>query len=153
MPTFCNSSLAAPTRREMLRTSANGFGMLALGSLSAQQSNAAEGPRSALAPKAPHFAPKAKRIIFLFMHGGPSQVDTFDPKPMLKKHDGKPFPGAKPRVQFAATGNLLASPWAFKPGGESGIQMSDLFPHVRERADDLCVLRSVHADNSAHGGA
>ena len=153
MPTFCNQFLAAPTRREMLRSSANGFGMLALGSLFAQQSNAAEAPRSALAPKKPHFAPKAKRIIFLFMHGGPSQVDTFDYKPMLKKHDGKPFPGSKPRVQFAATGNLLKSPWEFKPGGESGIQVSDLFPHVRERADDLCVIRSVHADNSAHGGA
>jgi hypothetical protein len=151
MPTFCQSLLAAPTRREMLRTSANGFGLLALGSLFAQQGQAAAA--NPLAPRKPHFAPKAKRVIFLFMHGGPSQVDTFDPKPMLKKHDGKPFPGNKPRVQFAATGNLLQSPWEFKPGGESGIQVSDLFPHVRERADDLCVIRSVHADNSAHGGA
>jgi len=153
MPTFCKQFLAAPTRREMLRTSANGFGMLALGSLLAQQTQGADAPRSPLSPRKPHFVPKAKRIIFLFMHGGPSQVDTFDYKPMLKKHDGKPFPGSKPRVQFAATGNLLQSPWAFKRGGESGIQVSDLFPHVRERADDLCVIRSVHADNSAHGGA
>ena len=151
MPTFCHTVTPVVSRREMLHTSANGFGMLALGGLLAQQqANAATNP---LAMKPPHFAPKAKRIIFLFMHGGPSQVDTFDPKPMLAKHDGKPFPGQKPRVQFAATGNLLKSPWEFHPGGKSGIQVSDLFPEVRKRADDLCVIRSIHADNSAHGGA
>ncbi|HKB03886.1 MAG TPA: DUF1501 domain-containing protein [Gemmataceae bacterium] len=136
------------TRRDLLRLSANGFGLLAL----ADRLAAAE-PRNSLASRAPHFAPKAKRIIFLFMHGGPSQVDTFDPKPELTKHDGKPYPGQKPRVQFARTGDLLASPWEFKPGGKSGLPVSDLFPHVRDRVDDLCVIRSVHADNSAHGGA
>jgi len=144
MRTFCNAIAPAVTRRDLLRLSANGFGLLALADLA----RAANGP----APK-PHFAPKAKRIIFLFMHGGPSQVDTFDPKPMLKKLNGQPYPGQKPRVQFAATGNLLQSPWEFRPGGDSGIQVSDLFPGVRKRADDLCVIRSVHADNSAHGGA
>src|SRR5262245_3905551 len=136
------------TRRDLLRLSANGFGLLAL----ADRLAAAE-PRNSLASRAPHFAPKAKRIIFLFMHGGPSQVDTFDPKPELTKHDGKPYPGQKPRVQFARTGDLLASPWQFKPGGKSGLPVSDLFPHVRDRVDDRCVIRSVHADNSAHGGA
>ncbi|VTU02251.1 secreted protein containing duf1501 : Uncharacterized protein OS=Pirellula staleyi (strain ATCC 27377 / DSM 6068 / ICPB 4128) GN=Psta_3102 PE=4 SV=1: DUF1501 [Gemmataceae bacterium] len=147
---FCRSFLPAVTRRDALRTAANGFGLLALGGLLAREGRAAESP---LGVKKPHFAPRAKRVIFLFMHGGPSQVDTFDPKPMLAKFDGKPFPGQKPRVQFADTGNLLKSPWAFKPGGQSGTQVSDLFPEVRKLADDLSVIRSVHADNSAHGGA
>lgn len=151
MPTFCGRMPQAMNRREALSSAANGFGALALAGLLGREISAnASGP---LAPKPPHFAPKAKRIIFLFMHGGPSQVDTFDPKPELTKHNGKPFPGKKPRVQFASTGNLLQSPWNFKPGGKSGIPVSDLFPMVRDRADDLCVIRSVHADNSAHGGA
>jgi Protein of unknown function (DUF1501) len=140
------------SRRDMLRLSANGFGLLALADLL----RAADTPidaKNPLAVRPPHFKAKTKRIIFLFMHGGPSQVDTFDHKPELKKHDGKPYPGQKPRVQFAQTGNLLASPWEFKPGGKSGLLISDLFPHVRDRADDLCVIRSIHADNSAHGGA
>ena len=144
------------TRRELLRLSANGFGLLALADLLGSQGRAADtaiNPKDPLAVRPPHFKPKAKRIIFLFMHGGPSQVDTFDPKPALKKFDGKPYPGQKPRVQFAKTGDLLASPWEFKPGGKSGLPVSDLFPHVREHADELCVIRSVHADNSAHGGA
>jgi Protein of unknown function (DUF1501) len=136
------------TRRDLLRVSANGFGLLALA-----DRLAASEPKNPLTPRPSHFAPKAKRVIFLFMHGGPSQVDTFDPKPELKKQDGKPYPGQKPRVQFARTGDLLASPWEFKPGGKSGLPVSDLFPHVRDWADDLCVVRSVHADNSAHGGA
>src|SRR4029079_11785113 len=77
----------------------------------------------------------------------------FDYKPELKKYDNKPYPGEKPRGQFAQTGNLLASPFEFKPGGKCGTMISDLFPHVRDLADDLCVIRSIHADNSAHGGA
>jgi len=149
MRKFCDSIARPISRRELLRTSANGFGLLALGGLMTE----ARGASDPLAIKPPHFAPKAKRIIFLFMHGGPSQVDTFDPKPMLAKYDGQPFPGTKPRVQFASTGNLLKSPWEFKPGGKCGTPVSDLFPHVRDRVDDLCVIRSIHADNSAHGGA
>jgi hypothetical protein len=144
------------SRRDLLRLSANGFGLLALADLLAETGRGADTPidaKNPLAVRAPHFKARAKRVIVLFMHGGPSQVDTFDPKPELATHDGKPFPGEKPRVQFAKTGDLLASPWAFKPGGKCGTPVSDLFPHVRERADDLCVIRSVHADNSAHGGA
>lgn len=99
------------------------------------------------------FPAKAKRVIFLFMHGGPSQVDTFDPKPLLTRDNGKPLPFAKPRVQFAQTGNLLKSPWEFKKYGQSGIEVSDLFPHVGGCADDLCILRSMHGSNPAHGGA
>src|SRR5206468_8693083 len=138
MRTFCNTFTAVPSRRDLLRVSANGFGLLALANLlrAAPVAHAPGSPGNPLAPKKPHFEPRAKRVIFLFMHGGPSQVDTFDPKPLLKKHHGQPYPGQKPRVQFASTGNLLQSPWAFRPGGERGIQVSDLFPEVRKRADD-----------------
>ncbi len=87
------------------------------------------------------------------MHGGPSQVDTFDPKPLLTRDHGKPCPITKPRVQFAETGNLLRSPWEFKKYGQSGIEVSDLFPHVAEMVDDLCVIRSMYGSNPAHGGA
>jgi hypothetical protein len=154
----CNRFIPTVTRRDLLRLSANGFGLLALGALLGKGgARAAEaGPdraRNPLAPRPPHFPAKAKRVIFIFMHGGPSQVDTFDPKPALKRDHGKPYPGQKPRVQFAATGNLLRSPWEFKQYGQSGLPVSDLFPHVGSCADDLCVIRSIHADNSAHGGA
>ena len=152
MRTFCRTFAPAATRRDLLHLSANGFGLLALGSLLGDQGRAATADNP-LSPRLPHFAPRAKRVIFVFMHGGPSQVDTFDPKPLLAKHDGKPYPGQKPRVQFASTGNLLKSPWAFRPGGKSGVMVSDLFPEVRKHADELCVIRSIHADNSAHGGA
>jgi hypothetical protein len=150
------------TRREMLGHCSAGFGMLALSGLSSMWSGAeaapaakaaARGPANPLAPKPPMFPARAKRVIFLFMHGGPSQVDTFDPKPLLTRDHGKPFPGAKPRVQFASTNNLLKSPWEFKKYGQSGIEVSDLFPEVGGCADDLCVIRSIHADNNAHGGA
>jgi hypothetical protein len=102
---------------------------------------------------APHFRPRAKRVIFLFMHGGPSQVDTFDYKPLLARDNGKPLPFAKPRVQFAETGNLLASPWKFRQYGQSGAWVSDLFPHVAGVVDDLCFIKSLHGSNPAHGGA
>jgi hypothetical protein len=154
----CNRFVPVFNRRDLLRTSANGFGMMALASLIQQDQARAGLPTgvkeaSPLSPKAPHFAPKAKRIIFLFMHGGPSQVDTFDPKPALIRDNGKPYPGHKPRVQFAATGNLLRSPWEFKHYGKCGTEVSDLFPEVGQCVDDMCVIRSIHADNSAHGGA
>ena len=138
------------TRRELLRRSAVGFGSLALASLVGEAQAA---PANPLLAKEPHFPARAKRVIFLFMTGGPSQVDTFDPKPLLTRDDGKPLPFAKPRVQFAPTGNLLKSPWTFKQHGESGLWASDLFPHVAQRVDDLCMLHSVHGTNPAHGGA
>jgi Protein of unknown function (DUF1501) len=151
MPT-CYRFTPTYSRRDLLRLSANGFGLLALTNL-LHATDTPIDPTNPLAPRPPHFKPRAKRVIFLFMHGGPSQVDTFDYKPELKKLDGKPFPGQKPRVQFARTGDLLASPWEFQPGGRSGLLVSDLFPELRKHADDLCLIRSVHADNSAHGGA
>lgn len=136
-----------PTRRQMLQQSSLGFGSLALASLLAKNASAAG------ASFAPHHRPKAKRIIFLFMKGGPSQIDTFDYKPKLQQSDHKPFPFEKPRVQFAPTGDLLASPWKFKQYGECGIAVSELFPHVAECVDDLCIINSMHGSNPAHGGA
>jgi hypothetical protein len=135
----------------MLGQAAVGFGSLALASLLAETGASSE--TNPIAPKATHFPPRAKRIIFLFMKGGPSHVDTFDPKPLLDRDDGKPCPIAKPRVQFAATGNLLKSPWKFKQHGESGLWVSELFPHMARCVDDLCMIHSVHGTNPAHGGA
>lgn len=151
-PNACHQFSRPKTRREMLRDAASGFGLLALSALMGEQ-EARAGAASPLAPKRPHFPARAKRVIFLFMHGGPSQVDTFDPKPLLTRDSGKPFPGQKPRVQFAQTGNLLGSPWEFRKYGQSGIEVSELFPHVAACVDDLCILRSLQADNTAHGGA
>jgi len=133
----------------MLRHCAGGFGGMAMAGLLGAEARAA----STSALPMPHFAPRAKRIIFLFMHGGPSQVDTFDYKPELAKYDGQPFPGDKPRVQFAKTGNLMKSPFKFRQYGESGAWVSDIFPHVGALADDLCFLKSIHGTNAAHGGA
>src|SRR5690349_18883231 len=149
---FCNNFSRPITRRDMLKQFSGGFGALALaGLLSEHDAKAATtaakvaektGANNPLAPKNPMFPAKAKRVIFLFMHGGPSQVDTFDPKPLLTRDSGKPLPFAKPRVTFAGTGNLLKSPWEFKQYGQSGIPVSDLFPEVAQCVDDLCVIRS-----------
>lgn len=137
------------TRREILRQSSVGFGYLALRSLLTEEAHAAD----PLMPRQSHHPARAKRIIFLFMKGGPSQVDTFDHKPLLDRDHGKPLPFEKPRVQFAPTNNLLKSPWKFAQHGESGLWVSELFPHVAKCTDDLCVIRSLHGSNAAHGGA
>jgi hypothetical protein len=140
----------------MLRRCASGFGALALTALLADESPGTElapGARDPLAPRPPHFPARARRVIFLFMKGGPSHVDTFDYKPRLQRDSGKELPFPKPRVQFARTGKLLGSPWRFQRHGQSGIAVSELFPHVAECVDDLCILNSVHGTNAAHGGA
>jgi hypothetical protein len=144
------------SRRRMLKRTATGFGALALSALLAEGSEgdpASAGAPGPLGPRPPHFPARAKRVIFLFMKGGPSHLDTFDPKPLLQRDHGKDLPFAKPRVQFAKTGKLLASPWEFRKYGESGIEVSDLFPEVAKHVDDLCVLNAVHGTNAAHGGA
>jgi Protein of unknown function (DUF1501) len=147
------------TRRELLSRIACGFGGVALSSMIAeQQSRGAESvaaaPGNPLSPRPPHFPARAKRVIFLFMHGGVSQVDTFDPKPRLAEMNGKPFPFAKPKFEFAPTGNLLASPWKFSKHGESGIEISELFPHLAKCIDDVCVIRSMNGANQvSHGPA
>ena len=144
------------SRRELLKASALGFGNVALLALLADQARADQAnldPRNPLATKPPQFPAKAKRVIFVFLHGGPSQVDTFDPKPLLTRDHGKPFTGEMPRIVSSATGNLLKSPWAFKHYGQSGIEVSELFPHLGSCVDDLCLINSMHASNSRHGGA
>lgn len=134
------------TRREMLMSCANGFGALALTSLLADETRAET-------PRKPHFAPKAKSVIFLYMDGGPSQLDTFDPKPALEKYAGKPLPIETPRTQFNNNGTVLSSPWAFKKYGQSGIEVSDLFPEVAKCVDDLCIIRSMTSNFSEHTNA
>ncbi|MSR52435.1 MAG: DUF1501 domain-containing protein [Gemmataceae bacterium] len=136
---------ALPSRREVFKNTALGFGSLALSSLLTQESSAEV--------RKPHFEPKAKRVIFMFMKGGPSAIDTFDPKPLLDRDHGKPFPGTRPRVTFAKTGTLLKSPWKFKQYGKCGQPVSDLFPHVAKCVDDICFVHSLHGTNPAHGGA
>jgi hypothetical protein len=136
------------SRRKLLKSSAAGFGSVALAGLLGEEARV-----GALAARPPHFPAKAKRIIFLFMHGGPSQVDTFDYKPQLEKDHGKPLPFPKPRVQSGATGNLLKSPWKFQQHGESGAWVSELFPHVARCVDDMCIVNSMHCSNSRHGAA
>src|SRR5262249_20595266 len=105
-----------------------------------------------LAPKPPHFAPKAKSVIFLFMYGGPSQVDLFDPKPVLTAKHGKTV-DIEVRKDSVAKATLLGSPRQFAKHGASGIEVSDYFPHLAQRVDDICLIRSMYADSFAHGSA
>jgi hypothetical protein len=151
----CDVSAHLFSRRDWLRRSSAGFGYLALADLLHAESAPVEEPDPAnpLAVKAPHFSPRARRVIFLFMHGGPSQVDTFDYKPMLARDNGKPLPFAKPRVFSAATGNLLQSPFKFRQHGESGAWVSELFPQVAKCVDRMCIINGMHGSNSRHGGA
>ncbi len=140
------------SRREMLRRSAVGFGSMALASLLAEDAAAQPG-RDPLTLRAPHHAARAKRVIFLFMKGGPSHLDTFDYKPRLQRDHGQPYPFDRPRVTFAPTGNLLGSPWRFRRHGASGSWVSSLFPNVARCVDDMCFVHSLHGTNAAHGGA
>ncbi|GAC1471600.1 MAG: DUF1501 domain-containing protein [Isosphaeraceae bacterium] len=105
--------------------------------------------RNPLSPKPPHFPARARQIVHLFMNGGPSHVDTFDPKPLLRTYHGKPLPTSNLRTE-RKTGAAMGSPFRFRKYGQSGIEISDLFPHVGELADDLCVIRSMHADVPNH---
>src|SRR6476469_3710309 len=127
------------SRRQVLGRTGAGFGSLALAAMVAEDARAS----NPLAPRLPHFAARAKRVIFLFMPGGPSQVDTFDPKPRLARDNGKP----SPKLYLGKQRNLLASPWKFSKRGQSGIDVSELFPHVGACADRLCVIRSMVADD------
>jgi hypothetical protein len=121
------------TRRDWLQTMGSGFGMMGFSRLSAGT----------------HFPAKAKHVIFLFLNGGPSQVDTFDPKPMLSKHHGQPMPTPNLKTE-RKTGALLRSPFQFKKYGQSGIEISEIFPKLGEQIDDVCVIRSMYADRPNH---
>ncbi len=150
----CNRRETPVSRRDMLRKMGAGFGSLALSALLAEESAQAT-TAYPLAPKVPHFTPQAKRVIMLSMFGGPSHIDSFDPKPMLTRDSGKPLPFDGPRVlSFPERhGNLVGSPFRFKRHGESGTPLSELFPHLAGVVDELCIINSMHCSNSRHGGA
>ena len=151
------------SRREFLTKSANGFGALALSSVLTEQAFSTHHSSlithrldNPLAAKAPHFAPKAKAVIYLFMVGAPSQMETFDPKPVLDKLNGQPMPKSFGEVkgQFVKQGTpLLGSQWKFKKHGQSGADVSELFPHVATCVDDIAFIRSCYADSFVHAPA
>ena len=146
------------SRREALAQCAGGFGAFALAALASDPAFSGENakiPVLGSAGHGPHHPPKAKQVIFLYMDGGPSQIDTFDPKPMLNKYDGQ-APAELFRIeptQFNDNGNVFASPWKFRQYGESGIPVSDLFPHVAECVDELAVIRSMASEFPEHSSA
>jgi hypothetical protein len=129
-------------RRSFIRSVSYGFGAVAFAAMTRKNSFAADSP---LAVKAPHFEPRAKRILMLTMEGAPSHVDSFDYKPELAKRDGQAIGKGK-----VPNGKLMRSQWEFQQGGESGLWISDLFPEVRKHADKLCLLNSMHTDIPAH---
>ena len=137
------------SRREALLRSGTGFGSLALADLMANESKAEVEKMDPLAPKQAHYPSKAKHVVHLFMNGGPSQVDTFDPKPMLDKYHGKPLPDTNLRTE-RKTGAAMRSPFKFKKHGQSGIEVSELFENTAMHVDDMCIIRSMHADVPNH---
>jgi Protein of unknown function (DUF1501) len=142
------------TRRDFLRRCGTGFGALALAGVMSEAGLLAPAARGEsalypLAPRKPHFPPKAQRVIHLFLNGGPSHVDTFDPKPLLEKYAGKPLPRENPRTE-RKTGAAFPSPFKFAKYGQAGIEVSELFAHTAESIDDVCVIRSMHADVPNH---
>jgi hypothetical protein len=137
------------TRRTLLKSTASGFGYVAFAALAHEQAARAADAANPLAPKKPHFTPRAKRVIFLCMDGAPSHVDTFDYKPKLTADSGKPPPAVKGIRTFGA-GNLLGSPFQFKQHGNSGLWVSELFPELAKHADDLCVVNGMHTDLPNH---
>ncbi len=147
------------SRRDFLRRAGGGFGTIALAALLAEQglpADAAEGPAAALnplAPRPPHFKPRARRVIFLFMSGGPSHLETFDPKPDLRRLHGQKLPASFGPVKTRRgvdKNRLLATKRTFRKHGRSGIEVSDLLPHLAGCVDDLCVLRGCHGDSVTH---
>ncbi len=137
------------TRRELLHRCGMGFGALALGNLIVGAQNASAASTNPLLPRAPQFPARAKRVIHLFMNGGPSHVDTFDPKPALDKYAGQALPGGTLPTE-RKTGAAFPSPFKFRKFGQSGIEVSDLFRNVAGSIDDIAVIRSMHADVPNH---
>lgn len=151
------------SRREMLQACSAGFGYLAFSALAGLQGRVEaagrapalgdRSPTGPLAERPPHFTPRAKRVIFIFIGGGPSHVDTFDPKPRLTQDDGKPWEGEKPVGLIDPNGKLMRTPWEFRQHGQAGLPVSSLFPEVATCVDDLCIIRSMHTEGQAHGQA
>ncbi|MCH7990430.1 MAG: DUF1501 domain-containing protein, partial [Planctomycetes bacterium] len=158
-----NRTPCGRTRREFLWEAGGGFAGLALIDLlsrdgffkkqavAAESTVAESETKLMLASREPHFPTKVKHCIFLFMNGAPSHVDTFDPKPLLTKYDGKPYSGQlKVGSNDRPIGYLMRSPFEFKRHGKSGLPISSLFPHTAQHADDICVIRSMHTDIPNH---
>jgi len=141
------SHFTRSTRRDALKSLASGFGYLAFAGL-AHEASAADAGSSNLAAKATHFPARAKRVIFLCMNGGPSHVDLFDPKPALQRDSDKPAPG-----RTASGARLLGSPFKFARHGESGLEISEVLPHLSKHADKLCMIRSMQTDLPNHSQA
>jgi hypothetical protein len=142
-----------PTRREVLQRAAGGFGAIALHGMLADESraNSIKSSTDPLSPKEPHHPPRAKRVIFLYMTGGVSHVDSFDPKPELFANHGKKITVDNWQGKLGELTRYLKKPdWKFRPGGQSGIEVSDLFPHMRGIVDDLCVIRSMESNHTNH---
>ncbi len=146
-----------PTRREMLKNLGSGFGMLALSSLLGSNKllagSGTTGFTSPTAPKPPHFAPKAKSVIWLFQEGGPSGFDLFDPKPDLEKFHGKSAPGTEVEPFFGAPGPIMKSPFTFKQYGQSGTWVCDRMPYTAQVVDELCLIKAVHCESNSHAPA
>lgn len=149
----CYQFATPVTRRDMLTRSGCGFASLALAAMSQARGTASEHLANPLTPKPTHFAPRAKRIIFLFMWGGPSQMDVFDPKPELNKRAGEDLAGSSVGSTSPSLGKLMGSSFRFKQHGDSGVCISELFPELAKHADRLCVIRSMHTEGTAHGEA
>ena len=144
---FCNGS----SRRDFLKSAGNGFGMLALASLFASSEAKADALLSPLNPKSSHHAPRAKSVIWLFMEGGPSGFDLFDPKPQLKNMVGKKIDGVT--AFFGNPGGVMPSPYEFKQHGKSGMWVCDRYPHIAQCVDDIAFIRSCHCDSNSHAPA
>lgn len=149
-----------PSRRQFLAGAACGFGALACTALAAQENRTGSSSTHSAAPAVglPHFAPRARRVIFLFMQGGVSQVDSFDPKPRLTVDDGRmmPFDDSRKRANTGdgqSEQRILKSPWKFERYGQCGHAVSELFPHTARHVDDLCFLHGMHTEGVAHGPA
>jgi hypothetical protein len=149
----CRQFIPTATRRDMLRASAGGFGQLALAAMAGQRAMADTSQSHGPSLPLPHIPARAKRVIFLFMWGGPSHVDIFDPKPTLNAESGKPLSGKSIGIDRDQLGTALGSPFKFAQYGDSGVWMSELFPHLSQQADRMCVVRSLHTEGSAHGEA
>ncbi len=146
-------TLSVSDRRRWLADVAGGFGMLGLAGIFAGQRSCAADTTNPLALKAPQYVPRARRVIFLFMGGGPSHVDLFDPKPRLARDHGRPLPFEKPKLARTTTENLMACPFKFNRCGQSGLPVSELLPKVGTCIDEICVIRSLQADNINHSNA
>src|SRR5688500_6751266 len=135
------------TRREMLARTGTGLGLLGLAGVLCDGGRL--GAANPLAPKSPHFPARAKRVIHVYLNGGPSQIDTFDPKPALKKYEGKKLPQGNLTTE-RPTGAALPSPFKFQKYGQCGIEISELFAKTAAHVDDLCFIRSMHANTPNH---